>query len=164
MTELAISSQGLEKIYPQVRALNGLDLNVPRGAVYGFLGRNGAGKTTTIKTLLGLVRPSGGAAQVLGLDIRKDHLAILDEPASFPRPRSFLTRFRRGSSSALTAATSPSGPTLWRNATPGFSKSPWTGLSASSRSATAPRCVTCWRSVRALTCCSSTILPQGLIR
>lgn len=77
MTETAISSQGLEKIYPQVRAVDGLNLNVPRGAVYGFLGRNGAGKTTTIKTLLGLVRPSGGAAQVLGLDIRKDHLAIL---------------------------------------------------------------------------------------
>jgi ABC-2 type transport system ATP-binding protein len=78
MTELAISSQGLEKIYPQVRAVDGLDLNVPKGAVYGFLGRNGAGKTTTIKTLLGLVRPSAGAAQVLGLDIRKDHLAILE--------------------------------------------------------------------------------------
>jgi ABC-2 type transport system ATP-binding protein len=78
MMELAISSQGLEKIYPQVRALDGLNLSVPRGAVYGFLGRNGAGKTTTIKTLLGLVRPSGGAAQVLGLDISKDHLAILE--------------------------------------------------------------------------------------
>ena len=78
MRELAISSQGLQKLYPQVRAVDGLDLNVPRGAVYGFLGRNGAGKTTTIKTLLGLVRPSGGAAQVLGLDIRKDHLAILE--------------------------------------------------------------------------------------
>jgi ABC-2 type transport system ATP-binding protein len=78
MTELAISSQGLEKIYPRVRALDGLNLSVPRGAVYGFLGRNGAGKTTTIKTLLGLVRPSGGAAQVLGLDIRKDHVAILE--------------------------------------------------------------------------------------
>jgi len=78
MTELAISSQGLKKTYPEVRALDGLDLSVPRGAVYGFLGRNGAGKTTTIKTLLGLVRPSGGAAQVLGLDIRKDHLAILE--------------------------------------------------------------------------------------
>jgi ABC-2 type transport system ATP-binding protein len=78
MMELAISSQGLEKIYPQVRALDGLNLSVPRGAVYGFLGRNGAGKTTTIKTLLGLVRPSGGAAQVLGLDISKDNLAILE--------------------------------------------------------------------------------------
>lgn len=78
MTELAISSQGLEKIYSRVRALDGLNLSVPRGAVYGFLGRNGAGKTTTIKTLLGLVRPSGGAAQVLGLDIRKDHVAILE--------------------------------------------------------------------------------------
>jgi ABC-2 type transport system ATP-binding protein len=78
MMELAISSQGLEKIYPQVRALDGLNLSVPRGAVYGFLGRNGAGKTTTIKTLLGLVHPSGGAAQVLRLDIRKDHLAILE--------------------------------------------------------------------------------------
>ncbi|MGH9650614.1 MAG: ABC transporter ATP-binding protein, partial [Terriglobales bacterium] len=77
MTDTAISSQGLEKFYPEVRAVDGLNLSVPRGAVYGFLGRNGAGKTTTIKTLLGLARPSGGTAQVLGLDIRRDHLAIL---------------------------------------------------------------------------------------
>src|SRR5580704_11859452 len=78
MNELAIDTKDLTKTYGSIRAVGGLNLSVPRGAVYGFLGRNGAGKTTTIKTLLGLVRPSGGAAQVLGLDISKDHLAILE--------------------------------------------------------------------------------------
>ncbi|HEV2348530.1 MAG TPA: ABC transporter ATP-binding protein [Terriglobia bacterium] len=77
MTDTAISTQGLTKIYPDVRAVDGLNLNVPRGAVYGFLGRNGAGKTTTIRTLLGLSHPTAGSAQVLGMDIGKDHVAIL---------------------------------------------------------------------------------------
>jgi ABC-2 type transport system ATP-binding protein len=77
MSDLAISTQGLVKVYSQVRAVDGLNLNVPRGAVYGFLGRNGAGKTTTIKTLLGLARPTAGAAQVLGLDIVRDRIEIL---------------------------------------------------------------------------------------
>ncbi len=77
MTDAVISTQGLTKIYPDVRAIDGLNLNVLRGAVYGFLGRNGAGKTTTLRTLLGLSHPTGGSAQVLGLDIRKDHVAIL---------------------------------------------------------------------------------------
>lgn len=78
MTDTVISTQGLTKIYPDVRAVDGLNLNVPRGAVYGFLGRNGAGKTTTIRTLLGLSHPTAGSAQVLGMDIRKDHVAILE--------------------------------------------------------------------------------------
>lgn len=77
MTDTAICTQGLTKLYPDVRAVDGLNLNVPRGAVYGFLGRNGAGKTTTIRTLLGLSHPTSGSAQVLGMDIRRDHVAIL---------------------------------------------------------------------------------------
>jgi ABC-type multidrug transport system ATPase subunit len=77
MTENVISTQGLTKIYPDVRAVDGLNLNVPRGAVYGFLGRNGAGKTTTIRTLLGLSHATSGSAQVLGMDTRNDHVAIL---------------------------------------------------------------------------------------
>jgi ABC-type multidrug transport system ATPase subunit len=76
MSDTVISTQGLTKIYPDVRAVDGLNLTVPRGAVYGFLGRNGAGKTTTIRTLLGLSLATGGSAQVLGFDIRKDNVAI----------------------------------------------------------------------------------------
>ncbi|HCP61879.1 MAG TPA: hypothetical protein DIU14_05315, partial [Actinobacteria bacterium] len=56
----AISTRGLSKRYKGVAAVDGLDLTVERGELYGFLGPNGAGKTTTIRMALGLIRPSGG--------------------------------------------------------------------------------------------------------
>jgi ABC-2 type transport system ATP-binding protein len=62
-----IDIAGLRKRYGTVDAVSGLDLQVPRGSIHAFLGRNGAGKTTTIKVLLGMARPSGGAARVFGL-------------------------------------------------------------------------------------------------
>ena len=77
MNEMAITTDELRKHYPQVRAVDGLNLRVPRGAVYGFLGRNGAGKTTTIKLLLSLARPTSGSLRVLGLDPARDPVAIL---------------------------------------------------------------------------------------
>jgi len=64
---LVIETIGLRKRYADADALAGLDLAVQRGSIFGFLGRNGAGKTTTIKTLLGMVRPTGGEARVFGL-------------------------------------------------------------------------------------------------
>jgi ABC-2 type transport system ATP-binding protein len=64
---LIIEATGVRKAYGNIEALKGLDLRVPRGAVYGLLGRNGAGKTTTIKVLLGMVRPTAGQARVFGL-------------------------------------------------------------------------------------------------
>lgn len=57
---------GLTKHYRDVKAVDGIDIDVRRGEVYGFLGRNGAGKTTTIRMLLGLIRPSAGAISVFG--------------------------------------------------------------------------------------------------
>jgi len=81
MSELAIQTQNLRKAYGKLCAVDGLDLRVPRGAVYGFLGRNAAGKTTTIKTLLGLVHSDGGTATVLGLDPRHHLTAILERTA-----------------------------------------------------------------------------------
>jgi ABC-2 type transport system ATP-binding protein len=77
MSEHAIHTSALEKRYGRLLAVNGLEMKVPRGAVYGFLGRNGAGKTTTIKMLLGLARPTAGSAHVLGLDIARQRIAIL---------------------------------------------------------------------------------------
>jgi ABC-2 type transport system ATP-binding protein len=65
--ELIIETAGVRKAYRSVQALSGLDLRVPRGAIYGLLGRNGAGKTTTIKVLLGMARPASGEARVFGL-------------------------------------------------------------------------------------------------
>ena len=57
---LVIECAGLSKHYGPVVALHSVDLRVPKGSIYGFLGRNGAGKTTTIKTLLGMVHPTSG--------------------------------------------------------------------------------------------------------
>ena len=65
---LLVQTRGLTKRYGGLTAVEGLDLSVRRGEVYGFLGPNGAGKTTTLKMLLGLVRPTGGSARVLDRD------------------------------------------------------------------------------------------------
>jgi len=62
-----IETAALRKRYDEVEALRGLDLRVPAGSIFGFLGRNGAGKTTTLKVLLGMTRPTSGNARVFGL-------------------------------------------------------------------------------------------------
>ena len=64
----AIVTTDLTRDFPGVRALDDLSVRVPRGSIFGFIGRNGAGKTTTIRLLLGLLRPTGGQASVLGFD------------------------------------------------------------------------------------------------
>lgn len=63
---LAIQTQGLGYRAGKQFAIRDLDLHVPAGAIYGFLGPNGSGKTTTIRLLLGLLRPQGGAITLLG--------------------------------------------------------------------------------------------------
>jgi ABC-2 type transport system ATP-binding protein len=68
-TSHAIEAQGLVKTFGDVRAVDGVDLSVAGGSVYGVLGPNGAGKTTTIRMLATLLRPDGGSARVLGHDI-----------------------------------------------------------------------------------------------
>ena len=72
----AIHIDGLVKDYGTVRAVQGIDLDVQRGEVFGFLGPNGAGKTTTIRCLLDLLRPTAGRLEVLGLDPRRDSIAL----------------------------------------------------------------------------------------
>jgi ABC-2 type transport system ATP-binding protein len=71
MEPFAMRSEGLSKNYGRVQALRDLDLAVHEGEVMGFLGPNGAGKTTTIRLFLGLVRPTGGRAQIFGLDCQR---------------------------------------------------------------------------------------------
>jgi ABC-2 type transport system ATP-binding protein len=68
-SQLAIEASGLVKHFGETKAVDGVDLAVRRGAVYGVLGPNGAGKTTTIRMLTTLLRPDGGEARVLGHDI-----------------------------------------------------------------------------------------------
>ena len=64
-----IRTEGLRKRYGRVKALDGLDLHVPEGAIYGFIGQNGAGKTTTLRALATLMLPDGGKAEVAGVDV-----------------------------------------------------------------------------------------------
>jgi len=72
MTNLAIETEGLCRDFNGLRAVDHLDLQVPRGVIFGFLGPNGAGKTTTIRLLLGLIEPTAGSAYVLGFDVRRE--------------------------------------------------------------------------------------------
>ena len=65
----AVTAEGLVKHYGQVRALDGLDLEVPPGTVLGLLGPNGAGKTTCVRVLTTLLRPDAGRAEVAGIDV-----------------------------------------------------------------------------------------------
>jgi len=69
----AISCFGLSRNYGKVQALKDLNLSVPFGSIYGFLGRNGAGKTTTIRILAGLARPSSGSAWVAGIEASRTY-------------------------------------------------------------------------------------------
>jgi ABC-2 type transport system ATP-binding protein len=91
-----IEVEGLRKEYRRFRgrrtvAVDGLDLAVPQGGVFGFLGPNGAGKTTTIRCLLGLVRPTGGRCRLLGQEPAGLHRvigrvgSIVESPTMYPR-------------------------------------------------------------------------------
>jgi ABC-2 type transport system ATP-binding protein len=76
--QLAVEVSGLVKSFGKTRAVDGLELAVPAGTVYGLLGPNGAGKTTTIRILATLVQPDAGAARVLGHDVVRDAAAVRD--------------------------------------------------------------------------------------
>jgi ABC-2 type transport system ATP-binding protein len=85
----AIKTSGLTKYYGKARGITGLDLAVEQGEFFGFIGPNGAGKSTTIRTLLGLIAPTSGSAQVLGKDIVKENTAILRETGYLPSEAMF---------------------------------------------------------------------------
>lgn len=87
----AIRVSGLVKTYGSLRALDGLDLEVPQGVVYGFLGPNGAGKTTTMRILTGLIRADAGQVELFGVPLRwldREPLfkvgALIESPAFYP--------------------------------------------------------------------------------
>ncbi len=75
--DVVLRTRGLTKRFGKRRAVDGLDLEVRRGQVFGFLGPNGAGKTTTIRMLVGLVRPNDGDAELFGVSIRRRRLEAL---------------------------------------------------------------------------------------
>ena len=71
-TAIAIEALNLGKVYPKVKALDGVSFTVARGEIFSLLGHNGAGKTTTIKILTGRARPTTGGARVLGYDVARE--------------------------------------------------------------------------------------------
>jgi ABC-2 type transport system ATP-binding protein len=89
-TELAIRTSGLTKRYGSRAVVDGIDLELPRGIISGFVGPNGAGKTTTLRMLLGLIRPSAGSGEVLGAPITTPAAylarvgALIESPAFYP--------------------------------------------------------------------------------
>lgn len=102
--DYAIRADGLTKRYGAVRAVDHVSLRVGRGEIYAFLGLNGAGKTTTIRMLLGMIRPSAGAAFLLGQPVHPDARALwaqvgylVETPHAYPEltVRENLEVFRR---------------------------------------------------------------------
>ena len=79
-----ITTSDLTKYYGTVRGIDGVNLEVRQGEVFGFLGPNGAGKTTTIRILLDMIRPTSGSAQVFGLDVRRDSVQIRRRLGNLP--------------------------------------------------------------------------------
>jgi ABC-2 type transport system ATP-binding protein len=85
-----IATQGLTKKFGDLVAVDGIDLEVPKGGVVGFVGPNGSGKSTTIRMLLGLIRPTAGTAEVLGTSIKHPHRyaqkvgALVESPSFLP--------------------------------------------------------------------------------
>jgi ABC-2 type transport system ATP-binding protein len=75
--ELAIETRGLTKRFGTYAAVRNIDLGVPHGSVFGFLGPNGSGKTTTIRMLLGLASPTSGEARVLGASMPRENASVL---------------------------------------------------------------------------------------
>lgn len=72
----AIEAVGLTKVFGETAAVDGVDLTVPRGAIFGFLGPNGAGKSTTVRMLVGLLKPTAGHVRILGRDLEEDPLGV----------------------------------------------------------------------------------------
>ena len=91
MAQPAVTTTNLGKRYGRVVSVDGLDLRVGRGEIYGFIGLNGAGKTTTIRALLGMIRPTTGSAHLLGVPVARSDATLwrrvgytVEAPAAYP--------------------------------------------------------------------------------
>lgn len=90
----AIKTTKLTKFYGKNRGIIDVDLSVEQGEFFGFIGPNGAGKSTTIRTLLGLISPTSGNAEIFGKDIVKDKTDILKNVGYLPSEALFYSGMR----------------------------------------------------------------------
>ncbi len=89
MSELVLKTSNLTKRFRGKQVVNGVNLAIQKGEIYGFLGPNGAGKTTTIRMLLGLMKPTDGSIHIFGQDLKKHKLAILSKVGSLVESPSY---------------------------------------------------------------------------
>jgi len=78
MSDFVVETHALTKRYGSLAAVDGLEMGVERGSIYGFIGRNGAGKTTTLRMLAGLSQATSGTARILGMEAKRDQVGILE--------------------------------------------------------------------------------------
>lgn len=90
----AIKTTSLTKYYGKARGILDMNLTVEQGDFFGFIGPNGAGKSTTIRTLLGLISPTSGGAEILGMDILRQRDALLSHIGYMPSEASFYPNMR----------------------------------------------------------------------
>ncbi len=98
-----IKCENLTKYYGKHRGIENVNFSVDEGDFYGFIGPNGAGKSTTIRTLLGLIAPSSGKAEVFGLDVREKTCEILRDVGYLPSETAFYRSMTVGETIALSA-------------------------------------------------------------
>jgi ABC-2 type transport system ATP-binding protein len=103
MSEMVIEAKGLRKNYGRVAAVDGLDLAINGGEVFGLLGPNGSGKTTTILMMLGLTEPSGGSIRLLGFDPFRQPLAVKRQVGYLPDSVGFYDNLSAYENLAYTA-------------------------------------------------------------
>ena len=153
MTDPAIETRGLRKVYGSTVALDALDISVAAGEVFGFLGPNGAGKTTAVKLLLGLTRPTGGDGTVLGRPLgdrdarrRIGYLPELFRYQAWLTAREVLDLHAQPRGPARRPPPAPRWTGCWRS-------SGWPGGTATGPAASPRACSSAWGSRRR---CSAT--------
>ncbi len=104
MSAAAVEARGLRKVYGDLVAVDGVDLTVEAGDVYGYLGPNGAGKTTSMRMLLGLIRPSAGRIRLFGRDPVERPLEALEGVAGFVEEPTFYPYLRARTNLELLAS------------------------------------------------------------
>ncbi|QYF87000.1 ABC transporter ATP-binding protein [Brevundimonas sp. PAMC22021] len=102
MADLAIETLRLTRRFGDRSVVDAVSLSAPRGSIYGFLGRNGAGKTTTIRMLLGLLKPTSGAAVIGGVDVGADRIAAARKVGSLLEAHGFYANLTGRENLSLT--------------------------------------------------------------